>query len=277
MSSAAPSSGPEAVRSRTGAWESVRLLGPGGLVEATFLTGLGMVGSSLRHRGEEILGQRSGPEAYAERKSTFGIPLLHPWANRLGDWEYEQNGRHVVLDRSSEVLKADPDTGLPIHGALAASPFWELVDTGSDRDSAWLEAGLDYGAHEELLAVFPFPHRLEFRAAVSAEELEVRLTVTASGDAPVPIAFGFHPYIALPGSRREEWEIELPVRSRAVLDDRGIPTGREERVTPEGVSGSLGSRTFEIAGDGWSCATRRAIRLLRSMPRRTRPSSPLSR
>jgi aldose 1-epimerase len=88
--------------------DPVRLTSPDGLLEAEFLPKLGMVGRSLRHEGEELLGQRGGPAAYAEQKATFGIPLLHPWANRLGDWRYEQAGQRVTLDRESPVLKADP-------------------------------------------------------------------------------------------------------------------------------------------------------------------------
>ncbi len=52
-------------------------------LEATFLPGAGMLCSSLRHRGEELLAQNRGVEAYVERGKTMGIPLLYPWANRL--------------------------------------------------------------------------------------------------------------------------------------------------------------------------------------------------
>src|ERR1700743_2152669 len=55
----------------------------GGL-EAVFVPEAGMICCSLRHRGEELLGQRNGLRAYVESYSTMGIPLLHPWANRLG-------------------------------------------------------------------------------------------------------------------------------------------------------------------------------------------------
>ena len=41
----------------------------------------------------------------------------------------------------------------------------------------------------------------------------------------MPVAFGYHPYLRLPGAPREAWEVTLPVRAHAELDDRGIPTG----------------------------------------------------
>jgi aldose 1-epimerase len=225
--------------------EPVQLRAPGGRLEAAFLPGLGMVGSSLRHDGQELLGQRGGAEAYAERKSTFGIPLLYPWANRLAGWGYEQAGRSVTLDRSAPVLKADPDTGLPIHGALAASPYWTLAEAGEDR----LVATLDYTAHSELMDVFPFAHRLEYCAWLTDEDLSISLRVTATGEVSVPVCFGFHPYLAPPGAPREEWELELPVRRQASLDDHGIPTGEHRELRPGELSGPLGSRTFDDSFD----------------------------
>jgi galactose mutarotase-like enzyme len=50
----------------------------------TFAASAGTVCCSLRHCGAELLAQRrrlEGPTL--ERRATMGIPLLHPWANRL--------------------------------------------------------------------------------------------------------------------------------------------------------------------------------------------------
>ena len=215
------------------------LTDPGGELEATFLPELGMVLSSLRHRGDELLAQRGGPEAYAARGSTFAIPLLHPWANRLAAWSYERSGRHVDLDPA--LVHRDPDTGLPIHGVLAASPYWQVLD----ETPSSLTAELDFGAHPEYLGAFPFPHRLRYSAALHEGSLTVQLTVRASADLPVPIAFGFHPYLTLPGSDRGDWVITLPVAERAVLDAQQLPTGAGEPVTRGELDGALGARTFD--------------------------------
>src|SRR4051794_24676955 len=99
--------------------QTVTLAAPDGALEADFAPGAGMVGCSLRHRGAELLGLRGGVEAYLAQGKTFGIPLLHPWANRLGDWRYEVAGRMVEIDRGSPVVRAE-EHGLPIHGALPA-------------------------------------------------------------------------------------------------------------------------------------------------------------
>jgi aldose 1-epimerase len=70
--------------------------GPDG-IEASFVPGAGMVGCSLRHRGEELLGQRGGLDAYLAERSTMGIPLLHPWANRVAKLGFTVAGREIDL------------------------------------------------------------------------------------------------------------------------------------------------------------------------------------
>lgn len=211
----------------------------GAELEATFLPELGMVLSSLRHRGEQLLAQGDGPEAYAARGSTFAIPLLHPWANRIAAWSYDLGGHHVDLDPT--YAHRDPATGLPIHGVLAASPYWQVVD----QTSGSLTAELDFGAHPEYLAAFPFPHQLRYRARLEEGSLTIDLTVRPTSDQPVPITFGFHPYLHLPGSDRRDWEIRLPVAERSVLDAKQLPTGAGESLAPGALDGALGERTFD--------------------------------
>ena len=47
----------------------------------------------------------------------------------------------------------------------------------------------------------------------------------ADRGSPVPLSFGFHPYLALPGVARERWQVALPAREKLLLDERGLPTG----------------------------------------------------
>jgi galactose mutarotase-like enzyme len=211
-------------------------------LQAAFAVGVGMVGCSLRHRGEELLGQRGGLAKYAEEGSTMGIPLLHPWANRLAGPRYSVNGRTVELDPESMPVRLDPN-GLPIHGLATASPYWELVAAEADDAGARLRAHLDFAAHSELLAGFPFPHRLEADVVLTGRTLGLETTLEATGDVPVPVAFGYHPYLRLPGLPRTDWWVRLPVRRRARLDDKGIPTGEAEPAAPP--SGPLGERDFD--------------------------------
>ncbi len=71
----------------------------------------------------------------------------------------------------------------------------------------------------------------------------MRTVVHASDDTAVPISFGYHPYLRLPGVDRADWEVSVPVRERLKLDHRMLPTGEREPVEVE--SGPLGTRTFD--------------------------------
>jgi galactose mutarotase-like enzyme len=200
-----------------------------------------MLGASLKHRGQQLLGRVEDLEAAAANGSTAGIPLLYPWANRLPAARYQAAGREVVLDPTSPLLHLD-EHGLPIHGVPWARLAWEVTEASQ----ASLKAELEW-TREDLLAVFPFRHRVEMLVALRQDSLTVETTVLASGGDPVPVSFGFHPYLALPEPAREQWRLVLPAMRRRVLDERGIPTGEE---TPfAGFDGPLGELSFD---DGFS-------------------------
>lgn len=222
--------------------EVVVLEAAGSGLRAAFAPGAGMVGCSLRHRGEEVLGQRAGLARYAQTGSSMGIPLLHPWANRLEARRYAAGGREVELDPDRVPLRLDPG-GLPIHGLAAGSPHWEVTETWAGEDEAGVAARLDWASHPELMAGFPFAHELGVRAWLEGATLTVSTELRATGDAPVPVAFGWHPYLRLPGVERADYDLVLAVRRRARLNERGIPTGEDEPAA--GLSGRLGERDFD--------------------------------
>ncbi len=73
--------------------------------------------------------------------------------------------------------------------------------------------------------------------------LTVDTTVIPTGRRRVPVAFGWHPYLRVPGTPRGRWRLDLPARTHLALDDRGIPTGR---AAPEPAEGErIGRRTFD--------------------------------
>jgi galactose mutarotase-like enzyme len=215
-----------------------------GGVEVAFVPGAGMIGCSLRHRGEELLGQRGGLRRYLEARKTMGIPLLYPWANRLGARRFEVAGREVDLDLPDLPLSTDA-ANLPMHGLLAGASGWEVERHQSSGDGGVLAARFDFAAQPLLLQAFPFPHEVGFEAVLDGAELTITTEVRPTGDATVPVSFGFHPYLRLPDVARNEWAVEIPVRERLLLDERMLPTGEVEPVTVE--PGPLGTRTFDDA------------------------------
>jgi aldose 1-epimerase len=210
-----------------------------GELEATFLPGLGLLGASLRHQGEELLALPGGVAGYRDGHVT-GLPILHPWANRLAGRHYRAAG--VEVDLEGVVLHTDPG-GLPIHGTLTAHPGWRLERLAAEAGRAVLRASFDYGAWPELLAAFPFPHELVVEAAVAGAALAVTTTLRAGATRPVPVAFGWHPYLYLPGAPRTAWRLLLPEREHLRLDGRGLPTGLGAHEPAE--ADPLGGRSFD--------------------------------
>jgi aldose 1-epimerase len=216
---------------------TVHLRDEGAPLEAMFVPGAGMICSSLRHRGDELLAQNAGVVAYAQRGTTMGIPLLYPWANRLARFQYSLAGRTVQVPDDPTRIALD-DNGLPIHGVIGGRLAWELTHAPGPGAQS-LAARLSWSAAEpDLFEVFPFRHDLHFQACLAEGRLEVDLTLHACGEDVVPVAFGFHPYVSLPGVPRERWLIELPAMRRLALDSKQIPIGPEQ---------ALPSQRFELA------------------------------
>jgi galactose mutarotase-like enzyme len=224
----------------------VRLTDEETALEATFVPGAGMLCSSLRHRGEELLAQNDGVEAYAQKGKTMGIPLLYPWANRLADFSYSAAGRTVEVPHDPGRIALDGH-GLPIHGVIAGRMKWELTpESGPDRQS--LVASLSWSeSAPELFEVFPFSHELRYEARLGGGRVEVEIGVHASGADSVPLAFGFHPYFTLPGVPRERWLIELPAMRHLALDANQIPVGPDRALAAERFE--LADRQFDDGYD----------------------------
>ncbi len=216
---------------------TVRLHDPEAALEATFVPGAGMICSSLRHRGDELLAQNSGLISYAAQGRTMGIPLLYPWANRLAGFQYSAAGRTVEVPHDPSRVAVD-DNGLPIHGVIGGRLSWEL-EREPAPDAGSLTARLTWSdAQPELFEVFPFRHELNYAARLLGGRLEIEVTVHACGADAVPLAFGFHPYLSLPGTPRERWLIALPAMRHLALDADQIPIGPDE---------ALAERSFELA------------------------------
>ncbi len=212
-----------------------------GDLEAVFLPTHGMLGASLRHRGVEMLRRVEDLKAAAAKGSSAGIPLLHPWANRLAEPRYRVLGQQVVLDVSSPLLHLD-EHGLPMHGVPWSLLSWIVTEARQDFVAARLEWSTG-----DLLAVFPFRHHVELAAILRPDGLTMETTLVAGSEGPVPLSFGFHPYLGLPELPRANWRVELPAMRKLVLDRRGIPTGDEEPFG--GFNAQLGESGFD---DGFS-------------------------
>jgi aldose 1-epimerase len=184
-----------------------------GDLEADVLPEDGMLVAALRHGGEDYLAERAAPWT--------GSPLLHPWANRLSAERFNVRGRTVDASGARR-----DENGVLLHGLPAARRGW--VVEHADATSVRARHVWDEDA-------FPFPHELVVEHRLRPEGLETATEVR--GDAPV--AFGWHPFLRLPGVPRERWRVTLGSRRRLVLDNRLLPTGGSEPWAPP---------PFELAG-----------------------------
>jgi aldose 1-epimerase len=222
--------------------ENVVLKDPSSSLTATFVPPAGMIGTSLADGGDEFLGQRRGLDAYVSDGKTMGIPILYPWANRLSANEYESTGAVVTLTPGAGGVRTDPN-GAPIHGVLAAYPGWLVTE----RSANALTAVVDFGGSPPLLASFPFPHLLTQRVTLEGRRLTIETTVMPTTSAPVPMCFGYHPYLTIPDAPRDQWQLSRPSMRHLPVDERGIPTGAHEEWPAS--TAPLGSAEYDDGFD----------------------------
>jgi galactose mutarotase-like enzyme len=223
-------------------YQPVTLQDPDSALSATYVPGAGMICTSLSDDGAEFLGQRRGLDAYVSAAKTMGVPILYPWANRLGANSYTAEGVQVTVTPGTAGVHPD-EHGWPIHGVLAGNSGW-LIDEKSENT---LVASLDWSSQPDLLAVFPFPHTLTMAVTLADRTLTVTTTVTPSTAAAVPLSYGYHPYFTIPGVPRAQWEIRTPSMRRLAVDDRAIPTG--ETSPWAGGTETLGDTFFDHGFD----------------------------
>jgi galactose mutarotase-like enzyme len=216
--------------------------GKSGSLQAVFLPEMGMLGASLTFGGDDYLSLQGGVTAYSNHHTT-GLPLLHPWANRLDARGYRVSGVDVSLDKAPYLHR--DDRGLPIHGSMVGPRRWTVCKLTAGRRVATLHAAFDFGAHPDLLQSFPFPHVIELEIQVDGRALRVVTSIRPTGKRAVPISFGWHPYFRLPGVRRSDTVLSLPKRRHLALDGRSLPTGKSTAEPAE--ADPLGERDFDDA------------------------------
>jgi aldose 1-epimerase len=206
-------------------------------LEVAVVPSAGMLTTSVKHQGVELLAQLATVGEYAEEGRPTGIPFLVPFPNRLAGWAYEFDDQVVELD--PDAIARD-DRGLPIHG-LRRAPAWQHSSDATGQ-AATITATLDVEKHEALYAAFPFPATLRLTLRLSHNRLRIWTTVQAKG-ARVPVSHGHHPFLQLSSTPRADWTVDFPVRTQIVLGESGLPTREVRHVEP--IRGTFGERTLD--------------------------------
>jgi aldose 1-epimerase len=216
---------------------------------------------SLRHQGDELLVAAADlpPRATVHGRAA-GITFLHPWANRIGRDNYAIDGVRAAL-RAGDPLLARDENGLAIHGLSAPAGAWRWETTEAHR----AVARLDHAGTGSDGSAFPFPHTVRAAFALRAGRVEITTTISATGRVAVPVAHGWHPYFALPGTSRATWRLALPARRHLTLDARGLPTGahRDEPADEQPLARRALDDGFDQLADGAWLGLRDARRRIR--------------
>lgn len=182
---------------------------------------------SWKVRDEEKMWFPYTMEEYLKTRSLAGNPFMYPWANRLEkdavpfrDFQHSFQGAAVYRDGN----------GLPLHGLLLKSPYWETIATEEHVDSVMHRAKLNFGEIEEYVKIFPVRHTIEMVHLLDENGLRIEVQITNEDDTALPLSFGFHPYFSYQGIDKSAVRIRLPFQQHFKTDARLIPSGELEPV-----------------------------------------------
>ncbi len=176
-----------------------------------------------------------------------GIPFLAPWANRMAGGGFWANNRRYQFNPDVGTVHLDSD-GIAIHGMLASSPLWEVIDVKADGRSAHVTSRLQFWKYPDLMANWPFAHEYEMTYTLANGMVEVSTKVVNLSAKPMPVVLGFHPYFKLADVARSEASVHLPVHKHVETDARLVATGK---LSPADLPNwiSLKDHTFD---DGYT-------------------------
>ena len=153
-------------------------------------------------------------ETLAQKPTSYGIPILFPYPNRIRDGRFSFQGKSYTLDP-------------PRHGFVRDKP-WTVVGSGaSDAEGAWLSCRFDARDYpEKILAQYPFPFVIEVTYRLKDNALVMETRASNKGSADIPTGLGTHAYFTRPAKgtvtvpARRIWKLadSLPPGERIDLD-----------------------------------------------------------
>ncbi len=154
-------------------------------------------------------------EEFCKRPTSYGIPILFPFPNRIKDGEFSFHGKRY---------RVDP----PRHG-FVRDKRWEVEATGASNDEgAWIRCSIDTSNYpDQILKQFPFPFRFEVTYRLKERRLEMNSTVWNTGTENLPFGFGIHPYFRKPEQgtlqvkAKKFWELIETLPTGKLLDVNG--------------------------------------------------------
>lgn len=226
----------------------VRLTDAAHGTEVSIVPSIGNNAYDMKVNGKAVL--FSPYKSLAEFKAKpvlLGIPFLAPWANRLDQDAFYANGKKYQLNPGLANFRYDPNHQ-PIHGLLAFASEWEVVRTSADASGAEVTSRLEFWKYPQFMAQFPFAHTIEMTHRLAGGVLEVRTSIRNLAAEAMPVSVAFHPYYQLTDAPRDEWRVQLPVKSHYTLSGKLIPTGETTEVDLREPIGLAGKQLDDVYG-----------------------------
>jgi aldose 1-epimerase len=203
-----------------------------GPYEAAVLPEIGANLIALRHteRGCQLLHEPAEGEmdAFKARPITCGIPVLFP-PNRYEDGKFTWNGR------TYEFPVNEPNRGNHLHGFLHNIPWTaETMAANAEQSRVTLVQHVTEG--HPVFTYWPHSFTMRLTYVLSADGLEQHVWIRNDGDAAMPCMLGFHTAVNAPfapDGRAEDCRVQLSIGGRWELDERMLPTGRMQALSPK--------------------------------------------
>ncbi len=181
----------------------------------------------VSHEGTSLHILEEPPELprLAERLTGRGIPILFPFPNRIRDGQWTHDGETYQFANSGPGRNH-------IHG-LVFDRAWQVEHVAATPDAAVCSLSFDSLDHDEIGAQYPFPFQLVATYTLQDSSLSLRFSATNTGQTPMPMGVGFHPYFSAPiASETEPSDCFVTVPAAAYWElNEFLPTGEIQEVS----------------------------------------------
>lgn len=171
-------------------------------------------------RTVEVLAGAPDAATLRERPTRFGCAALFPYPGRIEKGTFPFDGREIHLPTG-------PD-GNAIHGVARFRPFEVVSTDASAAEGARVVTRLDSRAAAVPPEEWPFPFALTLTATLAGGRLRIATEVANTGDGPMPMGLGFHPYFPA----GPEAEVFVEADELWEQAGQGLPTGKIDRLGP---------------------------------------------
>lgn len=201
-----------------------------GSYEAAVLPGIGANLISYRDVDKQYTFLRE-PDSIAELRANpgvYGIPVLFP-PNRYEDGQFPWNGKVYQFPVNEKA------TGNHLHGFFMDIP-WNVDHFGADEAESKVVLSVTIDENHPVYTYLPHRFMMRLRYSLDRLGLHQQVTIHNEGSEPMPCLLAFHTAINAPfapTSKPSDYTFKVTVGKRWELNDRMLPTGRFQELSPE--------------------------------------------